>query len=161
MSKLLGYITSVSSGELEMLTTEIARSVGVTAETVRFYTRKGLLSAEKDPNNGYKVYQQSAVDRLRFITHARNIGFSLSQIEEIIEYSQQGKTPCPKVRQMLSDKISETKQKIQEYEKHLELMEETYAEWTNEPDMIPNGKAICCLIEDWSERQPLTESKEK
>ncbi|MGX9417481.1 MerR family transcriptional regulator [Vibrio sp. RC27] len=144
-----------------MLTKEIARVVGVTAETVRFYTRRGLLSAEKDPNNGYKIYQPSAVDRLRFITHARKIGFSLNQIEEIIEYSQQGKTPCPKVRKMLSQKISETRQKILDYEKHLVLMEETYAEWENEPDMVPNGKAICCLIEGWSDKHPLTEEPEE
>ncbi|HDY7992843.1 TPA: MerR family transcriptional regulator [Vibrio vulnificus] len=68
-----------------MLTTEIARTVRVTAETVRYYTRKGLISATKDPSNGYKIYPPSAVDRLRFISHARSIGFSLSQIEEIIE----------------------------------------------------------------------------
>lgn len=68
-----------------MLTTEIARAAGVTAETVRFYTRKGLLYAERDPNNGYKIYQQSAVNRLKFISHARAIGFSLSQIQEIID----------------------------------------------------------------------------
>ncbi|WP_038173723.1 MerR family transcriptional regulator [Vibrio pacinii] len=143
-----------------MLTSEIAKAAGVTAETVRFYTRKGLLSATKDPNNGYKIYPNSALDRLRFISHARNIGFSLGQIEEIIEYSQKGKTPCPTVRQMLCEKISETKQKIIEYQQHLELMEETYAEWELEPDMIPDGKAICCLIEDWSGKHSKTESQE-
>jgi DNA-binding transcriptional MerR regulator len=135
-----------------MLTSEIARLVGVTPETVRFYTRKGLLTATKDPSNGYKIYKPSEVERLRFISHARNIGFSLGQIEEIIAFSQQGNSPCPKVRKMLSDKISEAKKKIEEYQRHLALMEETYAEWEHEPDMVPNGNAICCLIEDWSEK---------
>ncbi|CAH0525353.1 TPA: MerR family transcriptional regulator [Vibrio alginolyticus] len=144
-----------------MLTTEIARTVGVTAETVRFYTRKGLISATKDPSNGYKIYPPSAVDRLRFISHARSIGFSLSQIEEIIEYSQQGNSPCPKVRKMLSDKISETQQKIKEYQMHLAVMEETYSEWVDEPDMTPDGKAICCLIEDWSDKHPSITSREE
>jgi DNA-binding transcriptional MerR regulator len=140
------------SEELVMLTTEIARVAGVTAETVRFYTRKGLLYAERDPNNGYKIYQQSAVNRLKFISHARAIGFSLSQIQEIIDYSEQGQTPCPAVRQMLTDKIVETKRKIEEYQRHLAMMEETYAEWDKKPDMEPNGNALCCLIEDWSEK---------
>lgn len=48
-----------------MLTTEVARLVGVTPETVRFYTRKKLLKASKNPTNGYKEYDQSAVERLR------------------------------------------------------------------------------------------------
>jgi DNA-binding transcriptional MerR regulator len=135
-----------------MLTSEIARKAGVTAETVRFYTRKGLLSADRDPNNGYKVYQQSAVKRLRFISHARAIGFSLSQVQEIIDYSNQGQTPCPVVRGMLTDKIAEIKQKIEEHQRNLAMMEATYAEWDNKPDMLPNGKALCCLIEDWSEK---------
>lgn len=51
-----------------MLTAEIAKIVDFTAETVRFYTRKGLLSATKDPGNGCKIYDKSAVDRLKFIT---------------------------------------------------------------------------------------------
>ncbi|MBD1555722.1 MerR family transcriptional regulator [Vibrio sp. S9_S30] len=143
-----------------MLTTEIARKVGVTAETVRFYTRKGLISADRDPNNGYKIYHQSTVKRLRFISHARAIGFSLSDIQEIIEYSNQGQTPCPQVRSMLGDKIAETKQKINEYHRHLALMEATYTEWENKPDMVPDGKALCCLIEDWSEKHHKVASEE-
>jgi DNA-binding transcriptional MerR regulator len=143
-----------------MLTTEIARQAGVTAETVRFYTRKGLLSADRDPSNGYKIYHQSAVDRLRFISHARAIGFSLSQIQEIIDYSEQGQTPCPAVRKMLTEKIVETKQKIEEHQRHLAMMEATYAEWDEKPDMVPNGKALCCLIDDWSEKHHQALSEE-
>ena len=135
-----------------MLAGEVAKMVGVTAETVRFYTRKGLISATKDPGNGYKIYDQSAVDRLRFITHARSIGFSLKEIEEIIDYSQKGNSPCPKVRKMLGDKIAETEQKIEALQQHLIVMKDTYFEWEHKPDMVPDGKAICCLIEEWSDK---------
>ncbi|GIU53937.1 MerR family transcriptional regulator [Shewanella sp. KT0246] len=144
-----------------MLTTEIANLVGVTPETVRFYTRKGLIIASRDPNNGYKVYDQAAADKLMFITHARNIGFSLKQIEEIIDSSQSGQSPCPTVREMLNNKIIETKHKIEQYQKHLVLMENTYAEWQLEPDMTPNGKSICCLIDDWSDKHQVNFTKEK
>ncbi|ADZ91472.1 MerR family DNA-binding protein [Marinomonas mediterranea] len=136
-----------------MLTKELADKAGVTAETVRFYTRKGLIEAVKDPNNGYKVYSQNALARLRFITQARSIGFGLKQIEEIIEFSQQGSSPCPTVRSMLDDKIQETHRKIAEFQRHLEIMEEAKSTWASLPDTEPNGQSICCLIEAWSDKR--------
>ncbi|WP_434341354.1 MerR family transcriptional regulator [Motilimonas cestriensis] len=144
-----------------MLTNEIARAAGVTAETVRFYTRKGLLSATKDPSNGYKRYDQAALERLIFINHARNIGFSLQEIADIIEHSQREDSPCPKVRQMLSDKIADTKDKIAQLQRHLKLMETTFADWATKPDMAPNGQAICCLIANWSQQGVALDVKEQ
>jgi DNA-binding transcriptional MerR regulator len=142
-----------------MKTSELAKQVGVTAETVRFYTRKGLLTATRDPDNDYKLYDQSALERLKFITQARAIGFSLKDIEEIIQFSRQGTSPCPKVRQMLGQKIQETEQKIKDLQQHLLIMRETLADWAGEPDMVPDGKAICCLIEEWSDNHK-TSSRE-
>ncbi|PWI34437.1 MerR family transcriptional regulator [Vibrio albus] len=134
-----------------MKTSELAKQVGVTAETVRFYTRKGLLTATRDPENDYKLYDKAALERLKFITQARAIGFSLKDIEDIIQFSEQGTSPCPKVRQMLGQKIQETEKKIEELQQHLIMMQETLSDWATEPDMVPDGKAICCLIEDWSD----------
>ena len=68
---------------LNMMTSELAKHVGVTAETVRFYTRKGLLSATKLPTNGYKTYNAEAIARLKFIRQAKNVGFSLKEIEKL------------------------------------------------------------------------------
>ncbi len=135
-----------------MKTSELAKRAGVTAETVRFYTRKGLLTAARNPENDYKLYDQSALERLRFISQARAIGFSLKEIEEIIQYSQQGNSPCPKVRQMLGRKIQETEKKITDLTVNLSMMRETFSVWADQPDMVPDGKAICCLIEEWSDK---------
>ncbi len=52
-------------------------------------------------------------------------------------------------------KILETKQKIDELNRHLQVMEETFSEWADTPDMIPDGKAICCLIEKWSDKHKI------
>lgn len=143
------------------MTSELAKYVGVTAETVRFYTRKGLLSATKLPTNGYKTYDVAAIARLKFITQAKHLGFSLKQIEKIIALSENGTSPCSQVREMLTTKISETKQNIKTMNQHLNMMESTLSGWTDKPDMRPDGKAICCLIEHWSnnyESQPLKEN---
>jgi DNA-binding transcriptional MerR regulator len=136
-----------------MKTSELAQAVGVTPETVRFYTRKGLLIATRQPENGYKIYDTAALERLKFISHAKAIGFSLKEIEHIIQLSQQGSSPCPTVRQMLESKITEAKRKIEELNRHLGIMENTFSDWSKEPDTLPDNKAICCLIDDWSETQ--------
>lgn len=143
-----------------MLTSELARCVGVTPETVRFYTRKGLLKATKHPDNGYNIYDQTALANLKFISHATAIGFSLKEVNDIMKSSAQGDSPCPKVRQLLGDKIIETEQKILALHDHLNLMKSTQSEWSHKENTIPDGKAICSLIEDWSEQhksQPIPE----
>ena len=132
-----------------MLTKEVAQAAGVTAETVRFYTRKGLLPAQKNPHNGYHIYSPQVVNRLRFITHARTIGFSLREIEDIIRCSEQGQTPCCQVRSMLKEKIEEAQKTILEYQRHLKLMEATYAQWQQQPDGLSPESSLCHLIENW------------
>lgn len=63
----------------------IADEAGVGVETVRFYQRKGLL--EKPPRRGtsHRRYSPEAVTRIRFIRGAQNLGFSLAEIEELLD----------------------------------------------------------------------------
>ena len=67
-----------------MKVTELARTAGVTAETVRHYTRQALLKPRRDPDNGYQLFDQQDLDRLRFIQRARTLGFSLKEIADIL-----------------------------------------------------------------------------
>ncbi|MCB5160948.1 MerR family transcriptional regulator [Marinomonas algarum] len=143
-----------------MFTSELAKLVGVTPETVRFYTRQGLLKAVKQPSNGYRVYDQTAVTHLTFITHATAIGFSLKEVQDIMQSSEQGKSPCPQVRQMLRHKIVETEQKIVSLTAHLSMMKTTLSDWADKEDTVPNGQEICCLIEDWSGQNTVSPAKE-
>ena len=143
-----------------MLTSELANRVGVTPETVRFYTRKGLLQPTKHPENGYNVYDKTDLNHLKFISHAKAIGFSLKEIQEIMGFSLTDRSPCPKVREMLGNKILETEQKIESLNKHLTVMKNAFSDWTEKPDMVPNGEAFCCLIDEWSKPQERASVKE-
>ena len=68
-----------------MQVTELADTFGVKKDTVRYYTRIGLLRPSKSSNNGYKFYATPEQTRLRFILSARDLGFS---IEDKNKYSQ-------------------------------------------------------------------------
>lgn len=142
-----------------MKVSELANAADVTPETVRYYTREGLISATRNPSNGYQAYNEEALRRLRFIQQARTLGFSLKQIAEILEQSDSGDSPCPMVRDLLRQKVPETRRQIAELQSHLAKMEAALAAWDEMEDGVPNGHSICCLIEEWETAQCCKEGK--
>lgn len=65
----------------------IAQSAGVAIDTIRFYEREGLLPEPKRRPSGYREYDQTAVSRLRFIRRAKDLGFTLEEIRELLALS--------------------------------------------------------------------------
>ena len=61
----------------------LARRMGVETSALRFYERQGLMTSER-LSNGYRIYTEDAVSTLRFVCQAKELGFSLEQIGEII-----------------------------------------------------------------------------
>jgi DNA-binding transcriptional MerR regulator len=78
--------------------TELAKAAGVTPDTVRHYTRLGLIRAAKDRQNGYRFFSGEALARLRFIKVAQGLGFTLKDIKLIFRDADKGDSPCPRVR---------------------------------------------------------------
>ena len=66
-----------------MQVNEVAKLLSITPDTVRFYTRSGLLKPQINPDNGYKHYSSSDINRLKFILAARSLGFSIDDVREI------------------------------------------------------------------------------
>jgi MerR family transcriptional regulator, copper efflux regulator len=66
------------------LRSQIARQAGVNIETLRYYERKGLITPTRT-GNGYRRYQEGALDRLKFIGRAKEAGFTLEEIRQTLE----------------------------------------------------------------------------
>ena len=66
-----------------MRVNEVAKLLSITSDTVRFYTRAGLLKPHTNPDNGYKHFSPSDINRLKFILAARSLGFSIDDVREI------------------------------------------------------------------------------
>jgi MerR family copper efflux transcriptional regulator len=62
----------------------LARRVGISVETVRFYERRSLLERPPRPSSGYRLYSEGAVHRLRFIRRARDLCFTLKEIAQLL-----------------------------------------------------------------------------
>ena len=101
--------------QIAMLTvTDLANLGGATPHAVRYYTRKGLLKPERNPNNGYRLFHPEDVAALRFIRKAKMLGYTLNESHEIMKDTEKGKSPCPRVRELIQKRITETHQKLEE-----------------------------------------------
>ena len=86
---------------------ELARRAGVGVETVRFYERQGLLPPPPRSVSGYRQYPEETVLRLRFIQRAKELGFSLREIEELISLRLDPEVSCAEVRGRAEAKIAD------------------------------------------------------
>ncbi len=126
---------------------ELARRGNVSADTVRYYAKIGLLQPERDPASGYKRFDEKGLKRLGFIRRAKSLGYTLNEIKQIIEESRKGKSPCPMVRDLIQHRIQTHRHRLEEQLELQERMEEALQRWAGMPDGIPDGNSVCVLIE--------------
>ena len=93
---------------------EIARTVGVSVHTVRYYERLGLLPAIQRTESGYRVYEEAVLQRLRFIHQAQALGFSIGEIREILRLRYSGQSPCACVRRRLRERLSQIENQMRQ-----------------------------------------------
>ncbi|MGI8543232.1 MAG: MerR family DNA-binding protein [Aridibacter sp.] len=135
-----------------MLTASVlAKKTDVPIYTVRHYTKIGLLKPSRHPRNGYKIYQFSDQTRLKFIMAAKDLGFTLAEIFQILDEAKHGNSPCPMVRDIVKARIDENKRKIREMQKLQKKMETALIDWEDMENSMPNGDSVCHLIESVAE----------
>lgn len=125
----------------------LSRRSGVSLHTVRHYTNIGLLKPSRHPRNNYKIYQPSDEIRLRFICAAKDFGFSLAEITEILDGSQKGESSCPSVKEIILRHLETNQPKIIRMKRAQEQMEKAFGEWAEMKNSVPDGNAVRRLIE--------------
>lgn len=75
----------------------LARATGYTDKTLRYYGDIGLLPPKGRTPAGYRLYGQEAIERLRFVRNAQNLGMSLNDIRQILRITDAGGIPCEHV----------------------------------------------------------------
>jgi len=134
-----------------MKVSQLAKSLNVAPDTVRYYTRIGFLSPTKDNTNGYKSYSRQEQKRLHFILNARHLGFSVKDIQEILSESDKGLSSCPLVRKIIEKRLQETEEQFKQMLALRTRMYTAINEWKDKPDRSPTSEMICHLIEDFSQ----------
>ena len=131
-----------------MIAHELAKLAGVNTNVVRYYSKIGLLSPTRNPDNGYREYTPQDVNRVRFIRKAKWLGFTLKDVETILAESDSGKSPCGKVRGIITERTQEIQQRLDHLHEMQERMECAMEAWTLMSDSAPGDKHICGLIDD-------------
>ncbi|WP_448098210.1 heavy metal-responsive transcriptional regulator [Luteibacter yeojuensis] len=95
----------------------IAQSAGVAIDTIRFYEREGLLPEPRRRPSGYREYDQSAVSRLRFIRRAKDLGFTLEEIRELLALSADRHGGVEGVRERAAARLHAIDERIAELQR--------------------------------------------
>ena len=128
---------------------KIADLAGVSSDTVRHYTRIGLLRPTRSVANNYKSFSLEDVKRLKFIRRSQQLGFSLKEVTQLLCDAELGKSPCPKARDIIHHKIIDNKKAINDLIKLQAKLEKALVQWSKMPNKVPDGETICHLVEHW------------
>ena len=120
----------------------VAKRVGTRPSAIRFYERQGLLAPHRLPN-GYRVYDHTAVDILRFIDRARTLGFSLAEVKQIVNLRRAGNEPCDCVMEMIERNVAAITSRIAELSK----LRRNLRSLIKKPAPHQEPAAICPIIE--------------
>ncbi len=90
----------------------IAERSSVGVETIRFYERQGLLPTPARSASGYRVYPEDAVERVRFIRRAKDLGFTLEEIGELLALKVSHGKSCRSVRDRALAKVTDIDRKM-------------------------------------------------
>jgi MerR family mercuric resistance operon transcriptional regulator len=96
---------------------QLARRAGVGVETVWFYERQGLLEEPARLEFGYRQYPEQAIARLRFIKRAKELGFTLREIGELLALRQDPGTDTADVKRQAEAKIADIDSRIRDLQR--------------------------------------------
>ncbi len=91
---------------------ELARATGTKAATIRYYEREGLLPAADRTESNYRDYSDEHLATLSFVRRARELGFSMAQVRELLALSDHDEKPCQDVDQLAQQQLAEVERKI-------------------------------------------------
>jgi DNA-binding transcriptional MerR regulator len=101
---------------------QLAQRAHVNLETVRFYEQEGLLTPAPRTASGYRKFSETAVERLTFVKRAKDLGFSLGEVRELLAFQDEHTDSCVEVRDLLKKKmviVRDKKAELEKLEAHL------------------------------------------
>lgn len=129
---------------------ELAALAGMTADTLRFYERRGLLEPATRTATRYRVYDRSSLERLAFIRKAQALGLSLDEVRDVLRASARGTRPCGHVRATLAARLRDVDARIAE----LGSLREALSAALARSRALPLARSCVCEIIESQELSP-------
>lgn len=109
-----------------MKISELARATGTKAETIRYYEREGILPSADRAHNNYRDYSDAHLGALLFVRRARQLGFSMEQVRQLLALSDHDDKPCEDVDRLVEQQLKVVRDKIADLRLlHVELSQMT------------------------------------
>lgn len=123
---------------------EVSRLTGIGIEALRFYEKSGLLDRPGRTYSGYRLYDESVLERLAFVKKAQLLGFSLDEIRELIRHKRAGENPCAEVRETVKTRLAELDERIKQMIEYRDELAAALVEWEAQGEAEGH---VCGLIE--------------
>ena len=120
---------------------KLADQAGVGIDTVRFYERRGLLPKPQRTASGYRLYDESSISRIRFVRRAKRLGFTLSEIEILLQLQDKGGRKS-EVKAITTRKLEQIDTKISDLSRMREVLTALASECSGQGNI-----ATCPIIE--------------
>ena len=117
----------------------VAEAAGINVETIRFYQRLGLLDEPERPSGGVRRYGVEFVARLRFIKRAKQLGFSLAEVQRLLVLEDP--QSCGKARSLAAEKLALVENRIADLERMRSVLTDLVARCD-----VRRGKVACPII---------------
>ena len=124
----------------------LANAAEVNVETIRYYQRVGLIIEPTKPLQGFRVYANETIDRIRFIKRAQKLGFSLQDIAHLLAL---GESHCSDVREQAETKLGQIDRQI----KDLQSMRKTLKKLITECS-TGNPDGPCPIVQSLTRESP-------
>jgi MerR family transcriptional regulator, copper efflux regulator len=124
---------------------QAAEASGVSAKMIRYYEKTGLIEPADRSASGYRVYEASDVHTLRFIRRARDLGFSVEQIQELLALWQDRDRASADVRAVASAHIGRLREKIAAMQSMVATLDDLAANCTDD------DRPDCPILRDFAE----------
>jgi DNA-binding transcriptional MerR regulator len=119
---------------------DLARRAGVSADTVRYYERRGLLPTAPRSAAGYRIFPEGALARVQLIRSALSIGFSVKDLAGIFRERDRGAAPCHRVRALAVEKLLALEARLRDLQSWRRELRRTLAQWDRMLAKTPRGK---------------------
>lgn len=123
---------------------KLAEMSGVGVETVRFYQRKKLLREPKAAG-AFRTYNEEDAQRILFIKKAQDLGFTLSEVKELLELNTKPRSTCGTVKIKTEAKIEEINQKISDLNRMKASLEKLACACDASQDQVKQYKVQECF----------------
>lgn len=133
-------------GEQGWRISELGRRIGVNPKTIRYYEEAGIMPVPSRSESGYRIYSEADAAHLAFIRAAKDFGFTLGEIREILAVRDRNEAPCPYVLDLVREKLADLQARIE----RLQLLSGDLKEILQDAEAIPSeiqiGKGQYCHV---------------